>query len=808
MSIFAGDYQAADQFDETFGSLSLPDLQAMALATNRAHHGSTVSFSKKVFIPLTQLCRDVCGYCTFAKSPKSLKSAYLPVPEVIEIARLGKELGCKEALFTLGDKPELRYKRARDTLATLGFKSTVDYLRFACSEVLRETGLLPHVNAGVMTKDEMESLRDVSVSQGIMLESVSQSLLQRGGAHFGSPDKEPEARFRMMEEAGELRIPFSTGILVGIGETKRDILASLFAIKRLHAAHGHIQEVIVQNFLSKPSTRMAGEVNASRALLHWSACVARIVLGPQMNIQVPPNLSFSDYPDLLECGINDWGGVSPVTPDHVNPEAPWPQIATLKRATNEKGCHLEERLAVYPAYVRAAPAWQSPKILKHLYKLSDTEGFARADTWHVGNVTPPPTGATDGGSKPFSRAFAASAAVEKTLSKIAGGHRLEENEVTGLFVARGKDVDAIVQAADELRVNVSGQIVRYVVNRNINYTNVCTYSCKFCAFSKGKTHEALRGVPYNISREEIKRRVAEAWERGATEVCMQGGIHPDYNGATYLDILRAAKEAAPRIHVHAFSPLEIQQGAESSGWTVDEFLRRLVDAGLGSLPGTAAEILDDEVRNVLCPDKLNTQEWLAVIETAHKVGLRTTATIMFGHVESSRSWSRHLLEIRDLQERTGGFTEFVPLPFVHMEAPIALRGQARSGPTWREVKLMHAVSRLVLHPLITNIQASWVKLGLDGVQQMLSAGVNDLGGTLMNESISRAAGTQHGQELPPEEMNVLIQRAGRIPMQRTTKYGHVDAVQEARSYSANELAPIILDPVSRQTKSRKQIQTA
>lgn len=808
MSIFAGDYLAAEQFDKTFGNLTLPALRAIALATNRAHHGTTVTFSKKVFIPLTQLCRDVCGYCTFAKSPSSLGSAYMPLPEIIEVARRGSELGCKEALFTLGDKPELRYKKAQDALATLGFKSTVEYLKFACGEVIRETGLLPHINAGVMTRHEMEALRDVSVSQGIMLESVSQALMERGGAHYGSPDKDPSVRFTMMEQAGELRIPFSTGILIGIGETKLDILASLFAIKRLHATYGHIQEVIVQNFLSKPSTRMAGEVNASRDLLHWAACVARIILGPEMNIQVPPNLSFKDYPELLECGINDWGGVSPLTPDHVNPEAPWPQIAKLAQATEEKGYHLDERLAVYPAYAENAPSWQSPKMSKHLYKLADTEGFARSDAWHVGNVTPPPKEVVEVRSRQIPRLLPGSPKVERALSKIVRGQRLEENEISDLFAARGRDVDTVVQAADELRANVSGQVVRYVVNRNINYTNVCTYGCKFCAFSKGKTHENLRGTPYNISREEIQRRVREAWDRGATEVCMQGGIHPDYTGATYLDILRAAKEAAPDIHVHAFSPLEIQQGAESSGWTVRDYLQRLVDAGLGSLPGTAAEILDDEVRTMLCPDKINTREWLSIIETAHRVGLRTTATIMFGHVEKSRSWSRHLLAIRDLQERTGGFTEFVPLPFVHMEAPIALRGQARSGPTWREVKLMHAVSRLVLHPLITNIQASWVKLGAEGIQQMLSAGANDLGGTLMNESISRAAGTQHGQELPPADMDAVIERAGRVPMQRTTKYRHVDAVQEARSYSANELTPIVLDTISRQTKLRKQIQTA
>ncbi|MGE3876765.1 MAG: 5-amino-6-(D-ribitylamino)uracil--L-tyrosine 4-hydroxyphenyl transferase CofH, partial [Parvibaculaceae bacterium] len=516
--------------------------------------------------------------------------------------------------------------------------------------------------------------------------------------------------------------------------------------------------------------------------------------GPQMNIQAPPNLSSDTFGSLLVAGINDWGGVSPVTPDHVNPEAPWPQLSRLESVTEQAGFHLVQRLAIYPDYVNDSERWLDPRMRASVLRHADMEGFAREHAWSPGAL----------GVVPAARISPrVDATLDGLIAKASSGQRLSEAEVVRLFSARGGDVGAICAAADELRQRESGDVVRYVVNRNINYTNVCVYRCGFCAFSKGKTHEHLRGRPYDLSFEEIRRRVQEAWDRGATEVCMQGGINPHYTGETYLSILRAVKAQVPDMHVHAFSPLEVTQGASTLGLSVRAFLERLRDAGLGSLPGTAAEILDDDVRAIICSDKLNTGEWLDVVGTAHAVGLRTTATIMFGHVERPVHWARHLLSIRDLQAHTGGFTEFVPLPFIHMEAPLAARGKTRAGPTWREVRLMHAVARLVLHPHITNIQASWVKLGRDGVAALLRGGVNDLGGTLMNESISRAAGTQHGQEFEPKDLVALIKASGRVPQQRTTLYKMAPDERRAASLSAAPLSDVVLTPFApRQPQSR------
>jgi len=383
------------------------------------------------------------------------------------------------------------------------------------------------------------------------------------------------------------------------------------------------------------------------------------------------------------------------------------------------------------------------------------------------------------------------------VAKARAGAALAEGEIERLFQARGDEFELVCDAADRVRREQAGDVVRYVVNRNINYTNICSYRCTFCAFSKGTHGRALRGAPYEVPLEEIERRVGEAWRRGATEVCMQGGIHPSYTGETYLGILRAAKRAVPQIHVHAFTPLEVTHGAATLGITVRDFLRELTAAGLASLPGTAAEILDDEVRRVICPDKVTTAEWLSVMATAHELGLRSTATIMFGHVERPRHWARHIARLRELQASTGGFTEFVPLPFVHMEAPMYRKGRARKGPTSREAVLMHAVARLALNPVIPNIQVSWVKMGAVGARRCLAAGANDLGGTLMNESISRAAGTQHGQELPPAAMEELIRAAGRLPVQRTTLYGTPPAGQVAQSYRADPLERTVEVPPSR-----------
>ena len=771
---------------DTIAHASLAELMRAAASLRDQGHGPIVSYSRKVFIPLTKLCRDVCHYCTFAQRPRAGHAAYLSPDEVLAIARAGATAGCTEALFTLGDKPELRYRAAREALAERGHATTIGYLSEMCALVLRETGLLPHVNPGVMTSDEIAALREASVSQGIMLESASERLCQPGGVHYGSPDKLPAVRLETIRLAGELNVPFTTGILIGIGETRAERLESLHAIRALHDRYGHIQEVIVQNFRAKPGTKLEGAAEPDLDDMLWTVAVARLILGPAMNLQAPPNLSPGVYQRLIEAGINDWGGVSPVTPDHVNPEAPWPHLDELAGRTADAGKALVARLPIYPHYALAPERWLAPALVTPVLRAMDAEGFARADDWAPGLTAPPQAPRTFGN--------AVGPDFPGIVDKARAGIRLDESEIVRLFAARDAEYRYVTGAADALRREVSGDVVRYVVNRNINYTNICYYRCRFCAFSKGRTHEALRGTPYDLDLEEIVRRSIEAWDRGATEVCLQGGIHPDYTGATYLGICRAIKAVLPEMHVHAFSPLEVTQGAATLGLPVGEFLAQLKDAGLGTLPGTAAEILDDEVRAIICPDKVNTAQWLNVARAAHGLGLRTTSTIMYGHVEQPVSWARHLLALRDLQAQTGGFTEFVPLPFVHMEAPMYLRGRARRGPTLREAVLMHAVARLVLHPLITNIQTSWVKMGPEGVALCLNAGANDLGGTLMNESISRAAGTQHGQEFPPEAMEELILSLGRVPQQRDTLYRGISEERRAASFGAAELLPVVQTP--------------
>jgi FO synthase len=746
-----------------------------------------VTYSKKVFIPLTHLCRDVCHYCTFAQAPRTLKAPYMALEEVLRVAREGAELGCKEALFTLGEKPELRYPAAREALAAMGYESTLQYLHDAAQAVLQETGLLPHLNPGTMTPEEMATLRSVSPSMGIMLESAADRLTEKGMPHHGSPDKVPAVRLQTLEDAGAARIPFTTGILIGIGETRRERVESLLAIRAIQERHGHIQEIIVQNFRAKPDTRMAAAPEPDLDELLWTIAVTRILFGPEMSVQAPPNLSPGALQRIVAAGINDWGGVSPLTPDFVNPEAPWPHLEELARETALAGKHLHERLTIYPAYARDPGTWVDASLSFRVRDLTDSEGFPRIDDWSPGDPTTPPSDVLTRIATPPRRVPEDLSAI---LARAQAGHDLDEADVVRLFQARGDEFNAVAQAADALRREVNGDTVTFVVNRNINYTNVCYFKCQFCAFSKGKLSENLRGRPYNLPLEEIQRRTSEAWERGGTEVCMQGGIHPDYTGQTYLDIVEAVRQVVPEMHVHAFSPLEVWQGAATLGLSLEDFLGQLKEAGLSTLPGTAAEILDDEVRQIICADKITTAQWLQVMEAAHGVGFRTTATIMFGHVDQPKHWARHLLRVRALQKRTGGFTEFVPLPFVHREAPMYLKGNARRGPTFREIVLMHAVARLTLHPQITNIQASWVKLGHRGVTACLDAGVNDLGGTLMNESITRAAGSTHGQETAPREMRALIESAGRRPRQRTTLYGEVPPAVVKRGLEAGALAGV------------------
>lgn len=795
---------------------TLSDSQALALATESdtaalamrarelcdSYHGNVISYSRKVFIPLTHLCRDVCHYCTFARTPKRIEQPYMGLEEVLDLCREGASQGCQEALFTLGEKPELRYRAAREALEELGFASTIDYVIEVAGKVLDETGLIPHINAGNMTSEEISRLRRVSASMGIMLESASPRLCEKGMPHYGSPDKDPVARLETVDLAGQAGIPFTSGILIGIGETRLERIESLLALRQAQQRHGHLQEIIVQNFRAKPGTKMAQAPEPDLNELLWTIAVARLIFGAEMNIQAPPNLSPGVLPQLVAAGINDWGGVSPLTPDHVNPEAPWPHLDKLARETEAAGKFLDQRLTVYPGFAQDPEKWLSEELRPHVLKQMDGCGFAKRDSWTPGALEPIPELEKNLLVKAIN-SDSVSAEIREIVSRCESQQAVTVEELSKLFEVRGNDFAYVTQQANRLRQEVNGDVVSYVVNRNINYTNVCYFKCQFCAFSKGKLSENLRGRPYDISADEIARRCQEAWDRGATEVCMQGGIHPDYTGQTYLDILQTVREAVPDMHIHAFSPLEVWQGASTLGLSVKEFLTELKAAGLNTLPGTAAEVLHDDVRALLCPDKLNSQQWLQVMEAAHEVGFKTTATIMYGHIDKPIHWASHLYEIRELQSRSGGFTEFVPLPYVHMEAPMYLKGKSRKGPSFREAVLMHAVARLALHKLIPNIQASWVKMGLEGVAACLNAGVNDLGGTLMNESITRAAGAGYGQEWTPGAIEDTIRNMGRVPRMRNTLYADAPKERYQTAMNAEELSEIELTSANKKQTSKR-----
>jgi len=775
-------------------NLSLAKFQGADLLTEACrirddHHGRRITYSPKVFIPLTVLCRDRCGYCTFAQPPARLEAPYLSPDEVLAIARQGAAAGCHEALFTLGERPELRYPVAADWLNFHGHDSTVDYLAAMAQLVLDETGLLPHANAGALSFDELSLLRKVSPSQGMMLESLVSDL----DCHRGAPDKTPERRLATIEAAGELAIPFTTGILVGIGEDRQDRINALEAIAESHRRHGHIQEVIVQNFLPKPGTGMHNASPCPNDQHLDAIALARIILPPDIHLQAPPNLS-DDFGVLLGAGIDDWGGVSPVTADHVNPERPWPDLKRLAKVTEEQGFSLAPRLTAYPEFVCEPSRWFDAGLHFAVMDRSDAEGLGRDDPgaffpevietveaddgaevrqigsastgWYSG-VPVQPVQLIPGHS-------AAGGRLREVLNGVISGQRVGSEELLTLFGARGPEVVAVAEVADELRRRRVGNDVTWVANRNINYTNVCTYKCRFCGFSKGPLSLNLRGAPYLLEMEEIASRAADAARMGATEVCLQGGIHPDFDGEYYLDVTRSVRAAVPDIHIHGFTALEVTEGARRLDEPLAEYLRRGYEAGLRSLPGTAAEILDDDVRAELCPDKINTEEWLEAHRTAHAVGIRSNVTIMYGSIERPEHWVRHILRCRDLQDETGGFTEFVGLPFVHMASPIYLQRKARRGPTFRENLLMHAVARIAYDGSINNIQASWVKIGFAGVRQLLQSGVNDLGGTLMDENISRAAGAEHGQQVTESDLRDLVEPLGRTLRQRTTLYGQVD----------------------------------
>jgi FO synthase len=771
-----------------------------------------ITYSRKVFIPLTRLCRDRCGYCTFATVPGRLDSPYLSPDEVLAIARDGAALGCKEALFTLGDRPEDRWHQAREWLDANGYDDTLSYVRAMAIRVLEETGLLPHLNPGVLTWQDFQRLKPVAPSMGMMLETTAARLFtEKGAPHYGSPDKDPAVRLRVLEDAGRCGVPFTTGILIGIGETLAERAESIFAIRQVAREYGGIQEVIVQNFRAKPDTKMRGVPDAELDDLAATIAVARLVLGPAVRIQAPPNLIGDQFGLILAAGIDDWGGVSPLTPDHVNPERPWPQIEELASRTADGGMTLRERLTIYPGYLREP--WLDPRLAAHVAALADpVTGLARDGAIPAGlpwqepdggwgeaagrtdlHVTIDTTGRTSDRRDDFMEVYGDWAEVQARIAPEAtsAGHQaagparlrgevaaalrsaekdpagISDSEALALLDADGAELEALAALADALRRDVSGDAITYVVNRNINFTNVCYTGCRFCAFAQRRTDADA----YTLSLEQIGDRAQEAWDAGATEVCMQGGIHPDLPGTAYFDIAAEVRRRCPDMHVHAFSPMEVMNGAARTGMAVREWLARAREAGVGSLPGTAAEILDDDVRWVLTKGKLPASAWIEVITTAHELGIPTSATMMYGHVDTPAHWVGHLRVIRGIQDRTGGFTEFVLLPFVHASSPIYLAGLARPGPTRRENRAVHAVSRLLLHGAIGSIQCSWVKLGEDLCRDVLRGGVNDLGGTLMEETISRMAGSQNGSYKTISQIADMTGPLGRPLRQRTTTYG-------------------------------------
>ncbi|MEV7804020.1 bifunctional FO biosynthesis protein CofGH [Microbispora sp. NPDC088329] len=775
-----------------------------------------VTYSRKVFIPLTRLCRDRCGYCTFATAPHKLPSAFLSPDEVLEIARQGAAMGCKEALFTLGDRPEDRWHQAREWLDAHGYDDTLSYVRAMAIRVLEETGLLPHLNPGVLTWKDLQRLKPVAPSMGMMLETTSRRLFtEKGEAHYGSPDKDPDVRLRVLEDAGRSSVPFTTGLLIGIGETIEERAESIFAIRRVAREYGGVQEVIVQNFRAKPDTAMRGMPDADLHELAATIAVTRLVLGPKVRVQAPPNLIGEEYALMLRAGIDDWGGVSPLTPDHVNPERPWPQIDDLAARTAAAGFTLRERLTIYPEYVLAGEPWLDPRLREHVAALADpATGLAREDAVLLGRPWQEPDGGLGGlvtGGRadlhtavdaegrtsdrradfdsvygdwdalrerlPGARSRTVGADVrealrqaEKDPARLTDEQALTLLDLAGDQSGAGADdagLDELCRIADGLRREAVGDDVTYVVNRNINFTNVCYTGCRFCAFAQRRTDADA----YTLSLSEVADRAQEAWEAGATEVCMQGGIHPDLPGTAYFDIARAVKERCPEIHVHAFSPMEVVNGASRTNLSVEEWLHAAREAGVDSLPGTAAEILDDDVRWVLTKGKLPAREWIEVITTAHRVGIPTTSTMMYGHVDTHEHWVRHIRLIRSIQEETGGFSEFVLLPFVHHSAPIYLAGISRPGPTARENRAVHALARIMLHGAIRNIQCSWVKLRDDLCRDVLVGGVNDLGGTLMEETISRMAGSENGSYKTITEIAAMVAPTGRPLRQRTTSYG-------------------------------------
>ena len=833
--------ERATTIDETEAEILLhargADLERLSSAASRvrdsglraAGRPGVMTYSKKVFIPVTRLCRDRCHYCTFATVPHRVPSPYLSPDEILDIARQGAALGCKEALFTLGDRPEDRWDAAAQWLDEAGYPDTLSYVRAMAIRVLEETGLLPHLNPGVMSWQELQRLRPVAPSMGMMLETTSRRLYETPGeVHYASVDKDPDVRVRVLEDAGRSNIPFTTGLLIGIGETYAERVDSIFTLRRIARTYGGVQEVIIQNFRAKPDTAMRNEPDADIQEFAAALAVTRIVLGPKMRLQAPPNLAPDDLKLLMDAGIDDWGGISPLTPDHVNPEYPWPQLDELTAFVAEQGFTLRERLTIYPEYIARRESWLDPRLFAHVDALAGPDGLASDDAVVTGQPwqEPPSAMASSGrvdlgreidgegrrtatrsdfdgvyGSweeigrsvtQPAPRGSSARlrpAFVQALAAAEARQAAISDAEAAVLFDAQdGAEIDALAALADALRAQTNGEDVTYVVNRNINFTNVCYTGCRFCAFAQRRTDADA----FTLSLEQVADRAQQAWEVGATEVCMQGGIHPDLPGSAYFDIARAVKERVPQMHVHAFSPMEVINGATRTDLSIGEFLTAASEAGVDSFPGTAAEILDDDVRWVLTKGKLPTAQWVEVVTTAHKLGLPTTSTMMYGHVDNAGHWLAHLRLIGRLQDETGGFSEFVLLPFVHSSSPIYLAGIARPGPTALENRVVHAMSRILLHGKIRNIQTSWVKTTEDSVRDHLRGGVNDLGGTLMEETISRMAGSESGSFRTITDLERIAAEAGRPARQRTTEYGEVSEERRRTARQHDGVLPIDL----------------
>lgn len=820
---------------DDLGDLAASAARVRDAGLEAAGRPGVITYSRSVFIPLTRLCRDKCHYCTFATVPGKLRRAghgmFMSPDEVLAIARRGAEMGCKEALITLGDRPEDRWPEARAWLEAEGYDDTIAYVRAMAIRILEETGLLPHLNPGAMTWTDFQRLKPVAPSMGMMLETTAERLWSEpGGPHYGSPDKEPAVRLRVLEDAGRSSVPFTSGLLIGIGETPEERAESLFALRRVSRSYHGIQEVIIQNFRAKPDTAMRGMPDAELADLVATVAVARHILGPSACIQAPPNLVDAEYEQLIGAGIDDWGGVSPLTPDHVNPERPWPQVDELAERSAAAGFQLRERLAVYPDFIQRGEPWLDPRLLPHVRALADPEtGLAREDArpaglpWQEPDEVFTASGRTDlhhtidtegrtgdrredfdevYGDWEALREAAAPGMVpsridsdlKSALSQAADDPtRLTDPEALALLHADGPALDALCRIADDLRRATVGDDVTYIVTRNINFTNVCYTGCRFCAFAQRRTDADA----YTLSLSQVADRAEQAWDVGAVEVCMQGGIHPDLPGTAYFDIARAVKERVPGMHVHAFSPMEVVNGATRTGLSIREWLEAARDAGLDSIPGTAAEILDDEVRWILTKGKLPTATWVEVIKTAHSLGIRSSSTMMYGHVDQPRHWLAHLRLLSEIQQETGGFTEFVTLPFIHTNAPVYLAGIARPGPTTRDNRAVTAMARILLHPHIPNIQTSWVKLGTEGAADMLRSGANDLGGTLMEETISRMAGSSYGSYRSIQDLIAIAELAGRPARPRTTTYGPVPDERQAAALASDghlpELLPVLGD---------------